>query len=159
MRHTCGIHNPPVYGANTQYIEEAEDSPPLSPKEVNRLQQLGGTLLYYARAVDPNFIMTVNVLASEKTRSTSETAVKNIKLLNYCTTHPKATLRYHASDMILNIHSDVSYLSEREAKSRSGVFFYMGSKTDKSTRLAKGEILIISTVLKHIMPSAAEAEA
>jgi hypothetical protein len=72
--------------------------------------------------------------------------------------HPEATLRYHASDMILNIHSDASYLSEREAKSRAGGFFYMGSNTDKANRLTSGAILIISTVLKHVMSSADEAE-
>jgi hypothetical protein len=60
--------------------------------------------------------------------------------------------------MILNIHSDASYLSEMEAKSRSGGFFYMGSTTDKANRLTNGALLIISTVLKHIMSSAAEAE-
>jgi hypothetical protein len=45
--------NPPVYGAKTQYVEDTQDSPALSPKYITRLQQLGGTLLYYARAVDP----------------------------------------------------------------------------------------------------------
>jgi hypothetical protein len=83
---------------------------------------------------------------------------ENIKLLNYCTTHPEATLRYHASYMILNIHNDASYLSEREAISRAGGFFYMGSNTDKANKLTNGAILIISTVLKHVMSSAAEAE-
>jgi hypothetical protein len=58
-------------------------------------------------------------------------------------------LRYQASDTILNIHSDASYLSEREAKSRTGGFFYTGSNIDKATRLTNGAILIISTVLKH----------
>jgi hypothetical protein len=129
----------------------------LSPKDVNHLQQLVGTLLYYARAVDPALIMPVNVLASEQTRATAVTADKIIKLLNYCTTHPEATLRYHASDMILNIHSDASYLSERETKSRAGGFFYMGSNIDKANRLTNGAILIISTVLKHAMSSAAES--
>jgi hypothetical protein len=57
--------HPPVYGAKTQYIEEAEDSPSLSPKYSNCLQQLGGTLLYYNRAVDPTSIMPINVLGSE----------------------------------------------------------------------------------------------
>jgi hypothetical protein len=122
---TCAEHAPhkwnlPVYGAQTQYVEDGEDSPDLSPKDVNHLQQLGGTLLYYARAVDPTFIMPVNVLASEKTRATADTSDNIIKFLNYCTTHPEATLRHHASDMILNIHSDASYISEREAKSRGG---------------------------------------
>jgi hypothetical protein len=42
--------NPPVNGAKTQYVEDTQDSPALSPKDVTRLQQLGGTLIYYARA-------------------------------------------------------------------------------------------------------------
>jgi hypothetical protein len=60
--------------------------------------------------------------------------------------------------MKLNIHSDASYLSEREAKSRAGGFFYMGSNNDKTNIITNGTILIISIVLKHIMSSAAEAE-
>jgi hypothetical protein len=60
--------------------------------------------------------------------------------------------------MILNIHSDASYLSEREAKNRAGIFFYMGSNTDKTNTLTNGEILIIITVIKHIISSVAEAE-
>jgi hypothetical protein len=150
--------NPPAYGAKTQYVEDKQDSPVLSPKDVDHLQQLGGTLLYYARAVDPTLIMSVNALASEETRATAATADKIIKLLNYCTTHPEATLRYHASVMILNIHSDTSYLSERESKSRAGGFFYMERNTDKANRLTNGAILIISTVLKNVMSSAAEEE-
>jgi hypothetical protein len=59
--------------------------------------------------------------------------------------------------MILNIHSDASYLSENEAKSRAGGFFYMGSDTKTNNKLTNGAILIISKVLKHVMSSAAEA--
>jgi hypothetical protein len=64
--------------------------------------------------------MMCNVLASEQTRSTAATLDKIVKLLNYCTTYPEANLRYHASDMILNIHSDVLYISERKAQRRTG---------------------------------------
>jgi hypothetical protein len=80
--------NPPIYGAKTQCVEDTQDSPDLSPKEVTHLQQIRGTLLYYARAVDPTLMMPVNVLASEQTKATAATADKLIKLLNYCTTHP-----------------------------------------------------------------------
>jgi hypothetical protein len=137
---TCPEHaphqwNPPVYGAKTQYVEDKQDSPSLSPKDVNRPQQLGGRLIYYDRAVDPMLMIPVNVLASEQTRETAATAGKIIKLLNYFTTHPEATLSHHASDMILNIHSDSLYLSEREAKSWAGGFFYMGSNTANANRL------------------------
>jgi hypothetical protein len=60
--------------------------------------------------------------------------------------------------MILHIHSDASYLSEKEAKSRAWGFFYMGSRTNTDKKLTNGAILIISTVLKHAVSSAAEAE-
>jgi hypothetical protein len=90
---TCPEHaphtwNPPIYGAKTQFVNEATPSPALSDKDVNKLQQLTGTLLYYARAVDPTLIMPINVLASEKSNTTEVTADKVIKLLNYCKTHP-----------------------------------------------------------------------
>jgi hypothetical protein len=58
--------------------------------------------------------------------------------------------------MILNIHSDASYLSEREANIIAGSFFYMGNSADTENKLTNGEILIISTVLKHVMSSAEE---
>jgi hypothetical protein len=156
--HAPNTWNPPMYGAKTQYVEDETTSPALSDKDVNKLQQLTGTLLYYARAVDPTLIMPINVLASEQSKATAVTADKVIKLFNYCNTHPETKIRYHASDMILHIHSDASYLSEKEAKIRAGGFFYMGSSTNTDIKLTNGAILINSKVLKHVMSSAAEAE-
>jgi hypothetical protein len=135
-------------------VNETTPSPAISDKDVNKLQQLTGTLLCYARAVDPKFIMPINVLASEQSNATEETADKVIKLLNYCNTHPDTKIRYHASDMILHIHSDASYLSENEAKSRAGGFFYMGNTAQNDKKLTNGAILIVSKVLKHVMSSA-----
>jgi hypothetical protein len=60
--------------------------------------------------------------------------------------------------MILHIPSDDSYLSEMEAKSRAGGFFFMGSGTKTDKKLTNGAIWIISKVLKHVMSSVAEAE-
>jgi hypothetical protein len=111
------------YGAKTQFVSDATHSPALSDKEVNKLQQLTGTLIYYARAVDPTLIMPINVLASEQSNATGVTVDKVIKLLNYCNTHPETKIRYHASEMIFHIHSEASYISENEAKSRAGGFF------------------------------------
>jgi hypothetical protein len=150
--------SPPVYDVKTQYIEVHQDSPLFTQKDVTHIQQLSGMLLYYARAVDPTLILPVNILASEQTQATSATADKIIKLFNDCATHPEAKLRYHASDMILNIHSDDSYLSESEANIRAGGFFYMGSNIDINNKLTNGAIVIISTILKYVMSSAAEAE-
>jgi hypothetical protein len=139
-------------------VNEITTSPALSDKDVNKLQQLTGTLIYYARAVDPTLIMPINVLASEQSNATEVTAHKVIKLLNYCNPHQETKIRYHASYMILHIDSDTSYLSENEAKSRVGGFFYMGSNNKNDKKLTNGAILIVSKVLKHLMSSAAEAE-
>jgi hypothetical protein len=139
-------------------VDDKTTSPALSDKDVSKLQQLTGTLLYYARAVDPTLIMPINVLAYEQSNATEITADKVIKLLNYCNTHPETKIRYHASYMIWHIHSDASYLSENEAKSRAGGFFYMGSNIKNDKKLTNGAILIISKVLKHVMALAAEAE-
>jgi hypothetical protein len=136
--HAPHTWNPPIYGAKTQFLTEATSSPALSDKDINELQQLTVTLLYYARAVDPTFIMPINVLASEQSKATNVTADKVIKLLNYCNTHPETKIRYHASVTILHIHIDALYLSENEAKSRAGGFFYMGNDT-KTTKNSQTE--------------------
>jgi hypothetical protein len=117
--HASHTWNPPIYGAKTQFVTD---------KEINKLQQLTFTLLYYARSVDPTLIMPINVLASEQSTAINTTADKVIKLLNYCNTHPETKIRYHSSDMILHIHSDASYLSEDEAKSRAGGVLLHGKR-------------------------------
>jgi hypothetical protein len=156
--HAPHTWNTPIYGAKTQFVKNKTISPAFYDKDVNKLQQLTGTLLYYARAVDPTLIMPINVLASEQSNATEVTADKVIKLLNYCNTHPETKIRYHASDTILHIHSDASYISENEAKSRAGGLFYMGSDTKTNKKLTNGAILIIGKVLKHVTSSAVEAE-
>jgi hypothetical protein len=102
--------------------------------------------------------MPINASESEQSKATAVTADKAIKLLNYCNTHPETKIRYHASNMILHIHSDASYLSENEAKSRAGGFFYMVSSTNTDKKLTNRAMLIISKVLKRVMSSAVEAE-
>jgi hypothetical protein len=155
--HSPHMWNPPIYCAKTQFVSDPTPSPVISDKDVNKLQQLTGTLLYYARAVDPTLIMPMNVLASEQSNATEVTAEKVIKLLNYCNTHPETEIHYHSSDMILHIHIDASYLSENEAKSRAGGFFYMVNTTKNDKKLTNGAILIVSKIIKHVMSSAAEA--
>jgi hypothetical protein len=49
------------------------------------------------------------------------------QLLDYLATHPDATIIYHASDMILHIHSDASYLSVSNARSCLGGLFFLGN--------------------------------
>ena len=48
-------------------------------------------------------------------------------MLDYLAWFPDATVRFVASDMILNIHSDTSYQSSKGAKSRASGHFFLGS--------------------------------
>jgi hypothetical protein len=80
-----------------------------------------------------------------------------VQLLNYCATHPYAKIRYHASDMILYISSDASYLSKAKARSRTGVHFYLGQQ-DGQTQLINGPLPFLSNIMNHAMSSASEAE-
>jgi hypothetical protein len=45
--------NPPIYGARYQFVDDKTTSPPLSDKDVKKLQQLRGALFFYAMEVDP----------------------------------------------------------------------------------------------------------
>jgi hypothetical protein len=87
--HAAHTWYPPIYGAKTQFVSDPKPGPAISDKDVNKLQQLRGTLLYYARAVNPTLSMPINILASEQSNATEETADKVIKLLNYFNTHPE----------------------------------------------------------------------
>jgi hypothetical protein len=84
--------------------------------------------LYYARAVDPAVIISLNDIATEQNKTTLKTQVAANHLLDYLATHPDATIRYHKSDMLSHIHSDASYLSVSNARSRLGGLFYCENK-------------------------------
>jgi hypothetical protein len=52
--------------------------------------------------------MPLNDIATEKTTATKKTKTSAGQLLDYLATHPDAAIRFHASGMILHIHSDAS---------------------------------------------------
>jgi hypothetical protein len=113
--------------------------------------------LYYTGAVDPTFLVQLNDIATEPTKATEKTQVATNQLLDYVATHPYATIRYHASYMILHIHSDASYLSISHARSRLGRLFFCGDKPPKEDNL-NGSILKVASVIKNVISSAAEPE-
>jgi hypothetical protein len=148
----------PVYGAKTQYAPPPDMSTSIGPKETLRLQEILGTLLYYARALDSTLLTAISELGTEQSRGTAATMVKVTQLLNYCATNPEATIRYTASDMVLHIESDASYLSVTKARSRAAGFFYLGSTKPTPTPKPNGAIHILCHVMREVLSSAAEAE-
>ena len=60
-------------------------------------------------------IMLLSALASEQANPTEKTLSKIKQLFDYIASQEDAVLTYRASDMILAIYSDASYLSEAMA--------------------------------------------
>ena len=58
--------------------------------------------------------------------------------------------------MVVAVHSDASYCSEPNARSRAGGHFFMSSNSTIPQN--NGAVLNIAHIIKHVMSSATEAE-
>ena len=94
---------------------------------VKLIQQVVGSFLYYARATDPTISVALSKLSSLQTKATELTMKRCRHFLDYMATHPNAKLCYYASDMVLNVHSDASYLSAPNKRSRAAGYYFIGS--------------------------------
>jgi hypothetical protein len=65
-------------------------------------------------------------------------------------------LSYHASNMVLAVHSGASYLSKPKAQSQAGGHFFLSSNT--TVQPINGEILNKAHIMKKVISSATEAE-
>ena len=79
-------------------------SPKVSAEEKKYIQQVVGSFLYYARAVDMTILHALNLIAAEQADPTVRTMRRVKQLLDYMHTHQDAVIRFHASDMVLNVH-------------------------------------------------------
>ena len=156
LQHQPHKHTIPTYGATVQYAKPEDSTRLLSKEEKKFVQQVLGTFLYYGRAVDSTMLTTLSSIASTQAEPTQDT-MDNIKLfLDYAASNQDAILTYNASNMVLAIHSDASYLSKPKGRSRAGGHFFMSS--DVSDPEDSGAVLNIAQLVKAVMSSAAEAE-
>jgi hypothetical protein len=161
--HTPSNYIAPVFGRKGSPELPQEDlSPALTKEGVKRMQEIVGTFLFYARAVDPTMLPAVNMLARHKKTERDMAAAEHF--MQYAATWPNAQLTYHASDMVLYLQSDLGYLNERDARSRVGGLGYLGNKPPASLdptvppSFINGPICAISGVLDVVVGSAMEGE-
>jgi hypothetical protein len=69
----------------------------------------------------------LGTIATQQSAATRKTMSAVVRLLNYAATHPDASLLYIASDMVLHVDSNTSYLSETKARSRVAGYHYLSS--------------------------------
>eukprot|EP00957_Ditylum_brightwellii_P211985 15366830-Ditylum_brightwellii.AAC.2 len=100
-------------------------------------------------------ITALSSIAIEQSNGRASTAQAVVMLLDYAVTNPDAKIRFRCSNMILRIHSDASYLSEKKAQSKAAGYFYLGEeKVDK----INGLVLVLAKILICVMASTVEAE-
>jgi len=133
-----------------------DSSPPLDKQGKKYVQEVIGTMLYYARCVDNTMLPALGSLTTQQANPMQNTKKLVHQLLDYAATHPDAIITYQASDMVLAGHSDASYLSETNTQSRAGGHFFMSN--DDAIPNNNGAILTISQIIKAVMSSTAEAE-
>jgi hypothetical protein len=106
---------PKQFGSKAQRPLPGDMSPLLDSKGKKCNQKNVGSILYHARAVNMTVLMALSTIAMSQAKPTENAMECCIQLLNYLATHANAKIRFYASDMIMNIHSDASYLSESKA--------------------------------------------
>jgi hypothetical protein len=104
-------------------------------------------------------LMALSTLAMSQAKPAENTMTRCIQLLDYLATHADATIWFYKSDMVMNIHSDASYLSEFNTRSWACGHFFMGSIPVQGQPIPlNGAFYTNSVILKFVVASAAEAE-
>ena len=120
-------HAPPriKYGKESNLLNQEEISPPATEEEKKYIQKVLGSFLFYARAIDMTILHSLSAIASEQSKPTKKTLERIKQLLDYMATHPDAIVRFYASDMVLNLHSDASCLLAGQGRSGAGGYFFL----------------------------------
>jgi hypothetical protein len=153
---TPGIYVPPIYGSKLPQLATEDTTDFLTAVQKTEIQAIVGTILYYARAVDPSLLPVANEIASQQAAPTQAVLKAANRLLSYCAGHRTGSITFHGCDMCLHGFSDASYLSRSHARSVAGAYLFLGN-FNKPTQI-NGPIHVFSTIIPCIVASAGEAE-
>ena len=105
-------------------FSEPEDYTPLLPEErIKFIQKVVGVFLYYFIVIDNKVLFALSDIGFEQSRATSKTMDEVQQLLEYLASNTNAKIRYHASGMILFVHSDLHiYRSQKQGLEPVGYF-------------------------------------
>ena len=87
-QHCPFLPNPITYDKDTQAPMPTDDSPLLDDASKKRIQQVVGSFLYYARAVNPTILMALSKIATQQAASSENTKKQVDQFLDYMWTHP-----------------------------------------------------------------------
>ena len=118
----------------------------------------------YVFELDPTIVVALNSISVYKEKIMQSTSKAVVQLLKYAVTHSEVITRYHARVMVLHIHSNESFLSEKKVNSIYVVCHYLRalSADHNNMQLQQSPIndptCTKSTTMKNVLSSAMEAE-
>ena len=122
-------HVKPTYRAKVQYATNEDTSPASSPVEKKFTQEVTGTFLHYARAVDAIMLPALEFITTQQANPTANTMKKVKHFLDYATTHPNAIITHHTSNMVLTAYSNASHFFRvKNVKPRRGTLFHVSQQ-------------------------------
>jgi hypothetical protein len=157
----------PINGAKIQFADNANTSEPLNAANINLIQQILGTLLFFACTINSTMLVAIGTLGSQQSNGTRATMIATTQLLNYAATNHDATILYHASNMVLHISSNVSYLTAPKARSCAAGYHFLTSRHTDPTKAplstnpkppSNGAIHVHCQIMREVLSSAAEAK-
>jgi hypothetical protein len=92
---------------------------------LHRIQDIVGSLLYYARAVDNKLLVALSAIATRQAKATLATEQAVDLLLNYVATYSNDGIVYQASNMILCAHMDAGFRNKTKSCIRAGAHIYL----------------------------------
>ena len=147
-------HNKPAYGQKIQVADSQDDTKefflPASDKTL--IQKIIGFFLYYGIDLNLTMLVALGTLATQQSEPTESAS------------HPDAKICFSASNMILHIARDGSYLSETKSRSHVGGIFYLSSKLPKHNQAPDCNhcfnvlFHVVANILKMITSSAMETD-
>jgi hypothetical protein len=100
------------YSTKTQFLPDEDTSELLDDARKHRIQEIIGSLLYYAHAVDDKLLVALSAIAAKQSKATVTTEQAVHLLLDYVATYPNDSIIYCASNMILGAHANAGFLNE-----------------------------------------------
>ena len=120
------------------------------------IQEVTGTFLFYAHAINITMLTALSTIASQWAQLTEWMLNQTKQFLDYAATNDEAIITYHASNIIMAVHSYTSYLSELKACSRVERHFFLS--TDTIFPPNNGTIQDMAQLIKNVMLLVAEAD-
>jgi hypothetical protein len=145
-----------AYGSKLHITLDPDTLELLDANRKRRIQEIVGSLLYYAWAVDNKLLVALSTITAHQAKATVATEQAVNLLLDYVATYPNDGIVYHVSNTILCAHTDAGFLNKTNSCSRAGAHTYL-SKNDPFPQF-NGAILSIAQIIKFVMALAAKSE-